>query len=238
MIINAFNASSQMHQINSTEELFTYWKKQYSNEALKSFTFTQKTIRFKDGKPQDTSIWYEAIQYPDLFRIDFGSKEKANINLCRNDSLYALRDGEIVFAGEEIQEFLIEGGLYFLQIEESLRKLKARGIDVSKFHETKYEGRPTYVIGTAKKDRSAPQIWFDKERRYVVWRLSKLKKGSIMEVRYDDFKKINGYWIESTVDFLIDGEMVQKEKYKNIDTNPELVPEIFKRTSFMDYYWH
>ncbi|MEM7299328.1 MAG: hypothetical protein AAF391_13805, partial [Bacteroidota bacterium] len=82
-----------------TENLIRYWKDRYQEGRLMAFTFVQETIRFRDGEVRDTATWYEAVQYPNFFRIDLGEKDLKNRNLYRNDSVYVIREGELVRQG-------------------------------------------------------------------------------------------------------------------------------------------
>ncbi len=49
----------------------------YAGKWYKSFTFTQTTEQFRNDSLLKTSTWYEAIIFPDKFRIDFGEKKIA-----------------------------------------------------------------------------------------------------------------------------------------------------------------
>ncbi len=233
-----FKRSKNQDIPNNTRALIGTWKDRYSDKALKAFTFVQETIKFEGGQPTDTSTWYEVIQYPDLFRIDFGGRDSGNSNLSRNDSIYVLRKGEMVHTGKEVQEFLIEGGLYYLDVETTLEKLRAKDIDPNKFYRKTYQGRETIVIGAKDQSDLSPQIWLDEERRYAVWRLSKMRDGRLLEVRYSDFKRKKGHWIETKIDFLVDGELIQTERYQNIKINPELNPDIFDPKKFTNRFWY
>lgn len=223
----------------SVTQLIQYWKSTEDANRLEAFTFVQETIRFREGESPDTSTWYEAIQYPNNFRIDFGEKDNQNSNLYRNDSIYVVRDGKTVHQGAQIQEFMIlEGALYTLPVDSTLAKLKAVGIDIQLFDTTTYQNRLTYIVGAKKGDLTRSQIWLDAERRYAVRRFSKTKQGGLMEVKYDDFKNIDGHWVESWLEFYVDGTLVQTERYYDIDVKPKLSDGVFEPKGFWKKYWY
>jgi hypothetical protein len=226
-------------KINSTKELVQFIKKNRYDGHLKSFTFIQETIRLNpQQQPVDTSTWFEAIRYPKEFRIDFGNPENGNANINRNDSIYVYRESKMVHSGPEIQEFLIlEGGLFYYSVEETLKRLEGLGINTSLFTKSTYKGRPIYIIGAKDEKFDRPQIWMDAERFYVVRRLSKGKKGELYEARYDDFKHIGGHWIETWIEFLVDGKVIQTERYNDIDVSPNLDDRVFDPERFGSYYW-
>lgn len=227
------------YQPDNTRNLIAYWKDRYATHSLKSFTFAQETIRFREGEAPDTSLWYEAIRYPDQFRIDFGHGSEGNINLWRNDSVYIIREGEQVHRGEKVQEaLLMKGALYHLPIDTTLAKLSSIGINPELFHTATYKDRPAYVIGTVPEADSIPQIWVDAERRNVLRRSSKLPNGKLLEVRYGDFVQIEAHWLESWVAFYLDGKLIQTERYKDIDVQPELPKGVFEVERFGEVFWY
>ncbi len=225
-------------QPDATKNLIQYWQDRFEDIGLSSFTFEQETIRFRNGQ-KDSSIWQEAVQYPDYFRIDIGAKEKQNINLYRADSIYILRNGELVRKGLEIQtSVLMEGRLYDLPVDSMLEKLRSVGINTDVFGKAIYKGRPAYILGALAEDSNSPQIWMDAERRVVLRKVSKLKDGRMLDALYDEFLEFNGSWIESWIEFYIDGELIQTERYRNINTNPALSPEVFDPLLFKNNFWY
>lgn len=224
---------------NSTVELLTQWKKMYSEGALMSFTFEQVTVRFKENIPVDTSLWQEAISFPDQFRIDFGSKEDGNRNLWRNDSVYVLRNHKIVNHAKEIQQFLlIEGGIYYVEVDQIIKKLEEVGLNTDLFRITQHNGRKTYVIGAKENDKNSPQIWLDAEYRAAVHRVMKMPNDQVIHVYYDQFEKIDGFWTETYLEFYLEGSLLQTEKYQNIIMNPKLSKDIFSPQGMVNNYWY
>lgn len=226
-------------EIKTTKQLVQFIKDHHNQNHLKSFTFIQETVRYSpQQQPMDTSIWYEAIRYPKEFRIDFGNPEKGNANINRNDSIYVYRGNKLVHSGPEIQEFLIlEGGLFHYSVIETIERLQGLGIDMALFTTAIFENKPIYIIGADDTNFDKPQIWMDAEKFYVVRRLSKGKNGELYEARYDDFKNVDGYWIETWIEFLIDGKIIQTERYTNIDVRPNLDDRVFNPDMFGKYYW-
>lgn len=229
----------QEEHIGSTKDLIVHIKEKHTEGHLEAFTFIQETIRFdKEGSPIDTTTWYEAIRYPKDFRIDFGDPKKGNANINRNDSIYVYRGNKLVHQGPEIQEFLIlEGGLLHYTVEETLNRLERLGIDTKIFTKSTFNHRPIYIIGAAEKELSKPQIWLDAKELYAVKRYSKGKRGELYEVRYDDYKNIDGHFIETWIEFWADGKLIQTERYNDIDTNPKLRDEVFDPKAFGQSYW-
>lgn len=220
--------------------LVQYWKETYRHEVLPAYTFTQETVRIRDGVAQEPAIWEEAVQYPSFFRIDLPKTEEGfNINLSRNDSVYVFRKGVIVDSSRQIQQFMImEGSLYFDPVDSTLSKLQEVGIDTNLLTHSQYEERPIYIIGAQEGNLTVPQIWLDAERRYNVRRFSRTGSGKLLEVRYSEFKAYEGHWMEHWLEFLVDGKLVQTERYKDININPQLSKETFDRQHFDQHFWY
>lgn len=224
--------------VQSTRELIDTWKSDTSFKHLMAFTFKQETIRFKDSLSSDTSTWYEAIQFPDKFRIDFGLKTE-NSNLYRHDSLYVLRKGEVVHKDEQIQDFMImSGGFYYYNTSVAIKKLQLSGIDTKQFSKSKYKEREVYVIGGDGVNLNSAQIWVDVERRVVLRQVLKGNDSQFTEVRFELFKKIDGHWIESWLEFYREGRLIQTERYYDIQVHPKLNPGIFSPSRFSKIYWY
>lgn len=233
------SSNTEPQDFTSLHALLTHWKANYSDSIPDGFTFVQTTVKFKDGIPNDTSTWYEAIQYPKNFRIDFGQKLDGNRNLYRQDSIYALRKGEIVHKADEIQQFLlIEGGIYFEDIDTILKKLQTVGVNTSLFRKDIYMGHEVYIIGAEKDDLSTPQIWLDPRYRSAVKRIMQLPGGQLLDVRYETYEKVDGYWTETYLEFYMDGQLFQTEQYHNVQMNPDLPDGIFHPKKFKTTYWY
>lgn len=200
-------------------------------------SFSQKTVRFSDGEP-DTAIWREFIRYPDQFRIDF-TDTSGNINLYRNDSIYVFRDHQLVFQDREIQAFLlIEGGIYFLPVEQVLRGLAETGIDTRPFGFSSFEGHRIMIIGAGEGDLSRPQMWIDPDRKVIVRQILKTDEGSLLDVRLRNFEYLQGCWVTSSLDFYESERRVQSEEYFDIKINPPVDPSIFSPSRCLETYWY
>lgn len=227
-------------KIQNVEALIEAMHKKYQGKWFDGFTFLQETIRFaEDGSEKDRRIWYEAIQYPNNFRIDYGALEEGNSALFRNDSMYRFRNNVLERAEVNPQQFLLmKGGLYHFPVHEVAQKLSDYGYDINKFRTTRFRGKKVYVLGAVEGDLKSPQFWLDAKRFYLVRRISTLSNGKVLDVHYDDHLKSNGGWVEQTVKFYLDGRYVQLENYKEIDTAPKLNPGVFDPRQFGQVHWY
>ncbi len=58
--------------------------------------------------------------------------------------------------------------VYAQPVEIDRPQLRELGFDLTKLHESTWQGRPAYVVGAAAGDTVTRQFWIDKERLYFV----------------------------------------------------------------------
>src|SRR5205085_10609058 len=69
--------------------------KRYGGKWFRTFHFIQSTENYRNDSLIRTSTWYEAIIYPDKFRIDFGDLKNGNAVLYNKDSAYNFRNHKL-----------------------------------------------------------------------------------------------------------------------------------------------
>lgn len=224
-------------QITSTGQLLDAMQVKNRQGWFKEFTFTQEIIRYnQNGGVRDTAIWYEAVSYPDLFRIDYN--DKGRFIIFRNDSSYRFQDYTFQSERLEPQEFLLfKGGMYFISPAKVMDKLKEYGYDTSVFREDRINGRRAYVVGAKSGDLTTKQFWIDADYFYTVRRISKTGRGQALDVQYSNHKRVNGGWVEQTVTFYLDGRMLQIEHYLDIDASKSIPKDVFNPNR-PNKYWY
>lgn len=242
LIYNGVSISSTQAQkeLSTAKALVKQMHKLNKGKWFDAFTFVQRTIRFdENGQTRDSSTWYEAIEYPKNFRIDYGDLKNGNANIFRNDSIYAFRSGSLQRADLNPQQFLLmKGGLYHYKVKEVLSMLEDYGYDTSKFRSDQWNGRPVYVLGAEKGDEQSAQFWIDAKHYYLVRRISSTSNNNVLDVHYSDHIAGGGGWVEQTVKFYLDGRYIQIEYYEEIDTAPELPHSLFDPNAFGKAHWY
>ncbi|MEO1052778.1 MAG: hypothetical protein AAFX87_19240 [Bacteroidota bacterium] len=225
--------------INSTEGLIHAMHQKYKGKWFDQFTFIQETVRYnEDGTERDKAVWYEAIDYPNNFRIDFGEPKEGNAVLFSQDSAYRFREGQFQNARFEPQEFLLmKGGLYHYDVSVVMERLQEYGYDTKRFRKDVHNERPVFVVGADQDDLKSKQFWFDQEHLYMVRRIYQTGNGRTLDVQYSGHKRYNGGWVEHEVRFYVDGKYRQLEIYKSIDADPGLDARIFDPQWFGKAHW-
>ncbi|MDO1445326.1 hypothetical protein Q0590_03640 [Rhodocytophaga aerolata] len=74
-------------KIDTAEKLLEAMQKKYVGKWAHTLTFTQYNTHYEKDTISGTSVWYEAIKYPDKFRIDFGDPSLGNAVLFTNEMI-------------------------------------------------------------------------------------------------------------------------------------------------------
>jgi hypothetical protein len=208
------------------EQLIQLMRDRYTGKWYRSLTFTQKTT-LPDGKIE---TWYEALELPGKLRIDIAPLDSMKTLLFRSDSLYIFEQGKLKGSQALVHPLMVLGfDVYQAPVSETVAKLRSLKFDLSKLHQTRWQGRPTYVVGAEAGDTTSPQFWIDAERLYFVRSLEPSKKDAavINDTRFDKYIPLGGGWIEMEVLFLANGQQRMKEEYSDPKANVRLDPGIF-----------
>ncbi len=204
-----------------------------------AYRFIQTTIRFDStGTPSDTSLWYEAIQMPDKFRIDFGPLEAGNTVMFRSDSAYRYRDSQLDTSYYAPQDFLFfEGGFPGCEDVAAVKaRLKVLEIDPEKFHLNEEKG--VYVFGAEAGDTTSKQMWLDQEHLYIVKGVLPRGEDNVIVLDFQEFKQFGDDWIESVVLIYRNGQLIQEEYYKDIVADITLPDGFFDPNRAFEAHWY
>jgi hypothetical protein len=226
------------HNDMNSEKVLKQMYDRYSGKWYHTFTFVQTTESYKNDSLSKTSTWYEAVMFPDKFRIDFGDIKNGDAVIFANDSAYNFRKGVLkgTTADNNDLTFLL-GGLYFYSFDNLISQVKALHYDLSKFHPDTWNKKPVYVIGANTNDEKVNQLWIDKEKMVIV-RFIKFDDNRKEEGILDDQIKLDGGWSETKVTFFINDHLIQKEYYRECKANIDIDPRIFQPSEFGKTHWY
>lgn len=218
------------------EELVALMRDRYFGKWYRTLTFTQKTT-LPDGAVE---TWYESLELPSKLRIDIAPLDSMKAILFRNDSVYEFEQGKLKNSRELVHPLMVLGfDVYHAPVSETVRKLRNLKFDLSKLHQTTWQGRPTYVVGAEAGDTTSPQFWIDAERLYFVRSLEPSKKNpsEINDTRFGKYISLAGGWVEMEVLFLANGKQQVKEEYSDPKANVKLDPGIFDPSGWKAPGW-
>jgi hypothetical protein len=217
-------------------EVISRMRERYLDKWYRTLTFVQKTT-LPDGKVE---TWYEAAELPGKLRIDIAPLEGRNTLLFRNDTLYEFKAGKLTETKPLIHPLMVLGfDVYAQPLDRTLRQLRELGFDLSKVHESEWQGRAAYVVGAAKGDSVARQFWIDRERLYFVRMIEPGKKNPAdrVETQFNKYIPMGDGWLETEVRFMVNGETRMLEEYTEPRAGMKLDSAIFDPRRWVPPGW-
>lgn len=217
--------------------LIRQMRQRYQGRWYETLTFVQTTT-LANGKVE---TWYEALAAPGRLRIDIAPLDSMNAIVFRSDSVYVFRGGKLRVGRPEVHPLMVLGfDVYATPVEETIRKLQDRKIDLGKVREATWQGRPTWVVGAAEGDTTSAQFWVDRERLLFV-RLIETGDGpsgpAREETQFNKYRPLGGGWIAPECVFYINGKLFLTETYEDVRADPSLAPSTFAVDSFRTPAW-
>jgi hypothetical protein len=211
-------------------------RERYLGKWYRTLTFVQKTT-LSDGKVE---TWYEAAELPGKLRIDIAPLTGKNTILFRNDTLYDFKEGKLAETKPLIHPLMVLGfDVYAQPLEQTLDQLRQLGFDLSKVHQSQWQGRPAYAVGAAAGDSVSRQFWIDRERLYFLRMIEPGKKnpGDRVETQFNKYIPLGNGWLETEVRFLVNGETKMLEEYTQPKAGVKLNPAIFDPARWVPPGW-
>ena len=226
-------SSSANYHPNNAKEVLRQMHERYAGKWMHSFTFNQTTENYRNDSLIKTATWYEALVYPDKFRIDFGNSGEGNAAIFTKDSVYSFRKGLLarVSGNDDDLTFLL-GGMYFYPFDTVKAKMEKLGYSLNKYYDTLLDNKKVYVIGATNAGEKTNQIWVDADKLVLV-KFIKYTDGQKEEGIFGNHKQFGNAWSETFCNFYIDDKLVQKESYHDCKANEVVDPVIFDPKNFV-----
>ena len=235
IVVALLTIASYAQNLTTPEQVVTAMHDRYSRTWYRTLTFEQQSITHKPDGTSSTDIWHETMLSPGLLRIEFGDGKAGNGALFAKGHEYVYHDGKQVKELDQLNPLLVLGfDVYCQSVEATLAALKELHFDLSTLHEEQWEGRAVYVIGAKAGDTHTTQFWIDKENLYFLRLLQPDEKDANVteDIRFTDYKPVDGGWLAEHVQVFSDGKLVFEEKYSDIKINPTLGGGLFDPQHF------
>ena len=204
----------------------------YEGRWYRSLTFTQDTYWATDSETPRTEVWREWMALPGRLRIEMGDPLSGIDAIYARDSTFILQEGELADAQPQRNRLLILGfDVYAQAPSETIRQLRAEGIDLGAFRTDVWQRRPVYVVGTP--DRG--EVWIDAERLLFVRLVEPATIGdAVRDVRFEGYVPLGEAWIAPRVEVWSGDELVFWEVYRDIEADAPLDPVLFNPRRWAD----
>lgn len=236
-VLAVLSVSASAQTISAPEQLIAAMHDRYASKWYHTLTFEQKSVTHKPDGTETTELWHEALVLPGRLRIEIGDRSAGNGMLFSNNHLYIYKEGKLADQRDFVHPLLVLGfDVYTQSVDKTMQQLKDLNVNMTVMHEENFEGRPTYVVGAKQGDLQTMQFWVDKERLYFVrlLRPSEKQAGAVQDVRFDDYKQLEGGgWLAERVAIVAGGKVVFEELYSDIKINPSLSENLFDPEQFL-----
>ncbi|MCC6369630.1 MAG: hypothetical protein IT236_01355 [Bacteroidia bacterium] len=217
LILGLFISSVSFAQYIHPIELLIAMDQRYKDAPCKSYSFSQKNTLYRNDSVIGTSVWHEAVEFPDKFVIMIGNKEDGNRVLFRNDSSLRYKENKLVATRIDSSTLiLLMGGMYYRDVNDAIRRLNEAKYELQILTEQVWENRPTFVIGAKPGDLTSNQVWIDKETFKVMRIIQRMNARDIMDMRFEKHQKMCKGYVETQVSFRRNGKLEQVEEYYDI----------------------
>ncbi len=197
----------------------------YAGKWFRTATYVQRVTQ--SGQVE---TWYNALQLPGLLRIDVAPALSGRALIYHGDSIYQIARGRI-------RQTSVEPSYLFILLEDLHTEAPERTIarlrpifNLSRTHETVWQGRPVIVVGALAGDTVSNQFWLDKERLIVVRLIQPngMNPRAPLDARVQGYQPLGGGWMEQQVEIRLGGQVTQTRDYHNARTGMRFEPGMFK----------
>jgi hypothetical protein len=198
----------------------------YAPGWFRTLTFTQKTtVRLPSGG-EIAQTYYEAVELPGRLRIDTDLQSKSGVLFAR-DSSFRFSAGKLVGTDTLLNELLVLGfDIYAQPVARTEAMLRRLGFDLSRFHETTWQGKPVYVVGAVRGDTTSKQFYIDRDRLLFLRVIESTPRGRA-DTRFSEYVQYGGGWVATEVQQFVNGKRTVLEQYSGVRVNPPIASALF-----------
>ena len=232
-LLSAVAVASALHPLTvpTGTQIVQSMHDKYAGKWFKTLTFVQKTTRQTPDGKDTVQTWYESASLPGRLRIDVGNPSEGNGVLYTHDSTYQMAAGSLkksVAGGNPLLPLLFD--VYVVPVDRTVADVQnALKIDLSKVRQSRWDGRPVYVIGADSGNEHAPQVWIDTERLVVLRQIFVFgdSNPTYIDAQLKQYRPIGKSWIAPQCEFYIAGKLLQREDYTEIKADVPLSEALF-----------
>jgi len=203
----------------------------YAGKWYRTLRFEQTNTFYTQSGKEEKSQWIENLSVPGRLRIDFQPLAAKSGMLILNNRVTTFDNGRRVETRRSIQPILtLTADVYAIPASVTIRRLDSLGIDLDKFHETRWDRKRTYVVGAESGDLESSQIWVDAERMLLVRFIQRDRRGErtiVTDTRVSEYREVAGFPVAHEFLSYRDGKPFFREKYENVRVNEPIPPRLF-----------
>lgn len=211
----------------------------YANKWPKNVSFVQETKFYQQGEVSKVATWYEAIQFPNLFRIDIDSIGSKIMTLHVSDSVFTyMKSTRRVARLDQMGLVLLVGGVYTQEVSKTTQALMALKYNLNASFLTEWRGRKVLIIGANGPGEHVNQFWVDTKTHLVVRIMHAFTQSGVLDFQLDKFVKIGkGGFLATQLKIYQNQELYQEENYRQIKVDRSFPANMFHPTEAINTIW-
>ncbi len=198
----------------------------------KSLLISQTLVIYDDTLQKSGVEVSETLRYvfPEMFRSDTLSKHIHRIHVLSKGKAVTVIDGKVT--DESDYRYDLYKNILLFKPEKMLQdQLSLSGVDVTVSSLGRFQGKPAYVLGAQYPDETTDQVWLDKDTfrpfRWIMTSKSEQSRENRLEVRYDQWQKVQNAWYPMRIEFFMAGILVREIHVQMIKVNPSFSKKLF-----------
>ncbi|HEY4905045.1 MAG TPA: hypothetical protein VIH89_16340 [Candidatus Sulfotelmatobacter sp.] len=234
------SALANGQEIRNGADVLRAMHDRYKTSWYDTVTFTQKSTTYNPDGTTKVETWYEAALLPGKLRIDIGPAKDGNGYVMVDGTATILKDGTVARTVPLVNMLLVLGfDVYRQEPQTTIDIVKGQGYDLTKLREDVWQGHSVYVVGAAKDDLQSRQFWVEKDTLLFVREIepSRQDPKKIEDIRFVDYRKLEGGWIAARVEVHADNKLIFSEEYSDIVAGLKLAPAVFDPMQFNSTHW-
>ncbi|HVF41163.1 MAG TPA: hypothetical protein VM939_14770 [Gemmatimonadaceae bacterium] len=203
----------------------------YSGKWYTTLKFDQVNTFYTQSGGESKSRWVQNLSVPGRLRIDFMPLASRSGMLILNNRVTTFDNGRRLETRRSIQPLLtLTADVYAIPPEVTLRRIDSLGVDLDKFHETRWQRKRVYVVGAEEGDLQSNQIWIDAERMLLLRLIQGERRAGrriVTDTRVGDYRNVEGFPVAFEYVSVRDGKPYFREVYENVRVNDPIPAAVF-----------
>ncbi len=235
-LIILVSCTSELPILNG-EDVIRAMHAKYEGNWFRNMSLKQHIIRYNpDGSVRSDNMMTEQLKLPGTVRGNTLPMEDGNSEIFKDNTYHIFEGGKLIRKMKYIHGVLILGFDVYLQDPEiTISLLKEDGVDFTKMHETVWQDKEVWVVGTDADDLTVNQFWIEKERLVVVRLFKKSTRNPdlVNEIQFNKLKPLGDGWVAGELIFKLNGKMYIHETYVEFKIEEGFADKIFDVENFI-----
>jgi len=216
----------------------------YTNRWFNTLTYVQNNEAYDASGTVTRSVWLSAIRKQDRAtdpqqmriplpryqqRIDFVPLERREGTFFSRDTQYLVLRGVVSRVMPSVNPlFILTQEVYSELPSQTVRRLRAAGINLDYIRQDRWRGRPVWVVGTLSRNLDVPQFWVDRSDLLLVRLIDRSgPDGGLVDTQLSQYQRIGTSWIARVIETRDGRRLIERQELHQITGDQPLDSLLF-----------